>query len=484
MIYFGYPGLTPTFEYHHDPEKTSAGRLGDLVTAGDYGYFDDDGYLFLLDRRTDVIISGGVNIYPAEIEQHLITHPSVDDVAVIGVPDPEWGSSVLAVVQPSPPAVAGEELAAGLLAYCGERLASFKRPRRIEFVSDFPRTESGKVQRRVLRDRFAHAPADLPARSPFPIQQQNPTAEGELAVSGICEGRIAVITGAGRGIGREHALELARQGAAVVVNDLGGGADGTGADATAAQAVADEIAAAGGRAVANTDDVSDTGGARRLIDQAIEAFGGLDVLVNNAGILRDRTIATMSDQEWDDVIRVHLRGTFAPTRFAVAYWRDKAKRTGQPTGARLINTTSASGIYGNFGQSNYGAAKGGIASFTVIVAKELARYGATANAVAPAARTRLTEALMPADYAASLGPEHISPLVAWLASDQSGAITGRVFDVGGGRIGVAESWRLGPEAAKDGAWDAAELGAVIPDLVAKAAPNVDMTGRVPTGATP
>ena len=160
LIYFGYPGLAPAFEYHHDPVKTSAGRLGDLITAGDYGYLDDDGYLFLLDRRTDVIISGGVNIYPAEIEQLLITHPSVDDVAVIGVPDPEWGSTVLAVVQPSPGAVAGEELAASLLAYCAERLASFKRPRRIEFVADFPRTEAGKVQRRVLRDRFAPAPAD------------------------------------------------------------------------------------------------------------------------------------------------------------------------------------------------------------------------------------------------------------------------------------------------------------------------------------
>jgi long-chain acyl-CoA synthetase len=159
MIYFGYPGRTPTFEYHHDPAKTADGRLGDLVTAGDYGYLDEDGYLFLLDRRTDLIISGGVNIYPAEIEQHLLTHPSVDDVAVIGVPDPEWGHSVLAVVQPSAEAAAGDELAASLLAYCGERLASFKRPRRIEFVSDFPRTEAGKVQRRVLRERFAQAPS-------------------------------------------------------------------------------------------------------------------------------------------------------------------------------------------------------------------------------------------------------------------------------------------------------------------------------------
>ena len=302
-------------------------------------------------------------------------------------------------------------------------------------------------------------------------------------MSGICDGRIAVVTGAGRGIGREHALELARQGAAVVVNDLGGSPEGTGTDVGAAQAVADEIIAAGGRAVANADDVADTDGARRLIETAIETFGGLDVLVNNAGILRDKTIATMSPDEWDAVIRVHLRGTFAPTRFAAAYWRDKAKRTGQPTGARLINTTSASGIYGNFGQSNYGAAKGGIASFTVIAAKELARYGATANAVAPAARTRLTEALMPAEHASGLGPEHISPLVAWLASGESGEITGRVFDVMGTRIGVAEAWRLGPEVVKEGGWDAAELGSVIPALVAKSAPNVDMTGRVPAEAT-
>ena len=159
MIYFGYPGLAPVFEYHHDPAKTAAGRHGNLITAGDYGYFDEDGYLFMLDRRTDLIISGGVNIYPAEIEQHLLTHPLVNDVAVIGVPDPEWGSSVLAVVQPSAGAAAGEGLADILLAYCGERLASFKRPRRIEFVADFPRTETGKVQRRVLRERFAHAPS-------------------------------------------------------------------------------------------------------------------------------------------------------------------------------------------------------------------------------------------------------------------------------------------------------------------------------------
>ena len=296
----------------------------------------------------------------------------------------------------------------------------------------------------------------------------------------ICEGRVAIVTGAGRGIGREHALELARQGASVVVNDLGGAPDGAGADLTPAQQVVEEIFAAGGKAVVNGEDVSDWAGAERLIEHAISEFGGLDVLVNNAGILRDRTIAAMTESEWDAVIRVHLRGTIAPSRFAVAYWRAKFKQTGQPTGARLINTTSASGIYGNFGQSNYGAAKGGIASFTLIAAQELASSGATANAVAPAARTRLTEALMPEEYAKSYGPEHISPLVAWLASAQSQQVTGRILDVGGGRIGVAEAWRLGPEATKEGLWDAAELGSVIPDLVSKAAPNVDMTGRAVT----
>jgi NAD(P)-dependent dehydrogenase (short-subunit alcohol dehydrogenase family) len=296
-------------------------------------------------------------------------------------------------------------------------------------------------------------------------------------MSGICAGRVAVVTGAGRGLGRAHALELARQGASVVVNDLGGGPDGSGADTSPARQVADEILAAGGKAVVNGDDISDWAGAQHLVEQAIDEFGGLDVLVNNAGILRDRTIASMSEDEWDSVIRVHLRGTVAPSRFAVAYWRARAKETGAPTRARLINTTSASGIYGNFGQSNYGAAKAGIASFTLIAAKELASSGATANAIAPSARTRLTEALMPAEFAANLAPEHVSPVVAWLASVDSQNVTGRVFDVGGGRIGVAEAWRLGPEVTRQDPWDAADLGSVIPDLVAKAAPNVDMMGH-------
>ncbi|MEU6778709.1 SDR family oxidoreductase [Nonomuraea angiospora] len=300
-------------------------------------------------------------------------------------------------------------------------------------------------------------------------------------MSGICEGRVAIVTGAGRGLGRAHALELARQGAHVVVNDLGGATDGTGSDAGAAQLVVAEILAAGGKAVANTDDVADWAGAKRLVEQAVSEFGGLDVLVNNAGILRDQTIASMTEENWDAVIRVHLRGTAGPARFAAEYWRARAKGSGRPLGARLINTTSASGIYGNFGQSNYGAAKAGIAAFTVITALELGRYGVTVNAVAPAAFTRLTENLMPAEHAAALAPEHVSPLVVWLASAESDGVTGRVFDVGGGRIGVAEGWRLGPEVTRQDLWDAAELGRVIPDLVAKAAPNVDMLGRTPSG---
>jgi NAD(P)-dependent dehydrogenase (short-subunit alcohol dehydrogenase family) len=298
----------------------------------------------------------------------------------------------------------------------------------------------------------------------------------------FCEDRVAIVTGAGRGIGREHARELSRQGAHVVVNDLGAGPDGNGADLGPAQSVVDEILASGGSALANADDVSDWAGAQRLVDQAINEFGKLDVLVNNAGILRDRTIAAMTEAEWDAVIRVHLRGTIAPTKFAAEHWRARSKQTGQPTAARLINTSSASGLFTNFGQANYGAAKAGIAAMTLIAAKELASYGVTANCVAPAALTRLTAALMVDHPDVDLGPEHIAPLVAWLASADSQEITGRVFVVGGGQIGVAEAWRLGPEVTKDGVWGVDEVAAIVPGLVAKAAPNVDMTGRVPADA--
>jgi NAD(P)-dependent dehydrogenase (short-subunit alcohol dehydrogenase family) len=249
-------------------------------------------------------------------------------------------------------------------------------------------------------------------------------------VSGICDGRVAIVTGAGRGIGRGHALELARQGARVVVNDLGGSVEGTGADAGPAQLVVDEIRAAGGEAVANTDDVSDWSGAQRLVAGAIDAFGTLDIVVNNAGILRDRMLFNMDEAEWDAVIRVHLKGTFAPMRWAAEYWRAEHK-AGRPVDARVINTSSTSGLFANPGQSNYGAAKSGIATLSIIAAKELGRYGVTVNAVAPGARTRMTENLgggMPAPEPGEWdqrAPDNIAPVVTWLASAESAGITGQ-----------------------------------------------------------
>jgi len=301
---------------------------------------------------------------------------------------------------------------------------------------------------------------------------------------GINDGRIVVITGAGRGIGREHALEFASQGAKIVVNDLGAEVDGTGSSAGPAGEVVDEIRGMGAEAVANGDDVSDYDGAGRLIQTAIDTFGGLDVLVNNAGILRDRMMVNMTIEEWDAVIRVHLRGTFAPMRHAGEYWRNRSKAA-ETNDARIINTTSPSGIYGNVGQTNYGAAKAGIASMTIIAAMELGRYGVTVNAIAPAALTRMTENLgMGAASAAKkpeefdpLDPGNIAPLVVWLGSPESAAITGRVFNVMGGNISVAEGWVAGPGVDKDDRWDPAELGGVIPGLVEKAAPNANMGGK-------
>ena len=301
---------------------------------------------------------------------------------------------------------------------------------------------------------------------------------------GICDGRVVVVTGAGRGIGREHALEFARQGAKLVVNDLGGEMDGTGSSTGPAGEVVNEIRGMGGEAVANGDDVSDYDGAGRLIKGAVDSFGTIDVLVNNAGILRDRMLVNMTIEEWDAVIKVHLRGTFCPTRHAVEYWRNRTK-AGETNDARVINTTSPSGIYGNVGQTNYGAAKAGIAAFTVIAAQELGRYGVTVNAIAPAALTRMTENLGMGEASASvkpgefdaLDPGNISPLVVWLGSPESSEITGRVFNVMGGNISVAEGWVAGPGQDKHDRWDPAELGKVVPDLVAKAAPNANMSGR-------
>jgi len=304
----------------------------------------------------------------------------------------------------------------------------------------------------------------------------------------LCKDRIVVITGAGRGIGREYALEFARQGARVVVNDLGGRGDGSGAASGPAQEVVAEIEAMGGQAVANFDDVADWAGAERMIRTAIDTFGGLDVLVNNAGILRDRTLANMTEDDWDSVIRVHMRGTFAPARHAAAYWRDESK-AGRPRVARLINTSSSSGLYCNAGQSNYGAAKAGIAAMSVIAARELERYGVTVNAIYPTAMSRLTEDIFAkrgAEFTAGapagfdpLDAGNIAPLVAWLGSVESGEVTGRVFGVRGGRITVAEGWHAGPRIEKAGRWEAAELGAQIPALVRQAAKNADTSGEIP-----
>ncbi len=286
-----------------------------------------------------------------------------------------------------------------------------------------------------------------------------------------------IVTGSGRGIGREHALMLAEHGAKVVVNDLGGERDGTGADQTPAQSVVEEIRAMGGEAVVNGDDVSSWEGAQRMINTAVENFGDLHAVVNNAGILRDRMLVNMTEAEWDAVIAVHLKGTFAPSRWAAAYWREKAK-AGEPVDARIINTTSVSGIYGNVGQTNYGAAKAGIASFTIIAARELARYGVTVNAVAPAALTRMTEDLgmgqLPEEEKERMSPRWIAPIVTWLASEQSRPVSGRVFEASGRVFGVAEGWHRGPTA--DPVDDPTVLGPIVKDLVSRARLNSGMDG--------
>jgi NAD(P)-dependent dehydrogenase (short-subunit alcohol dehydrogenase family) len=291
---------------------------------------------------------------------------------------------------------------------------------------------------------------------------------------GLCEGRIVVVTGAGRGIGRGHALEFARQGAKVVVNDLGAELDGRGGSSGPAGEVVDAIRAMGGEAVANGDDVADWEGAQRLIQTAVDAFGGLDVLVNNAGFLRDRMIVSTSEEEWDAVIRVHLKGHFAPTRFAAAYWREQQK-AGAAVDARVINTSSGAGLMGSVGQGTYSAAKAGIAALTLVESAELGRYGATANAIAPAARTRMTEAVFadtmakPDDGAFdAMAPENVAPLVVWLGSTESKGVTGRVFEVEAGIISVADGWQHGTQVDKGDRWDPAELGPVVEQLLASA----------------
>ncbi|MCE9623150.1 MAG: SDR family NAD(P)-dependent oxidoreductase [Actinomycetia bacterium] len=293
----------------------------------------------------------------------------------------------------------------------------------------------------------------------------------------LCEDRVVIVTGAGRGIGREHALSLAKHGARVVVNDLGASTDGVGADTSPAQQVVAEIEAMGGQAVANGDSVSSFEGAQRLINTAIEVFGQLDVVVNNAGILRDRMLANMTEEEWDAVINVHLKGTFAPAHWAAAYWRDQSK-AGKPVNGRIINTTSVSGIYGNPGQTNYGAAKAGIAAFTQIASMELARYGVTVNAVAPVALTRMTEGLGPApetdEEREMRSPKWIAPIVTWLASEESSNVTGRVFEASGQTLAIAEGWVRGPRHAPVD--DPTKLGSIVEELLAGARPNSGMNG--------
>ena len=294
-----------------------------------------------------------------------------------------------------------------------------------------------------------------------------------------------VVTGAGRGIGRAHALEFARQGASVVVNDFGTALDGGGASVTPAEEVVEEIRSSGGQAVANFEDVADWEGSKRRVGQAVESFGRLDVVVNNAGFVRDRMFANATEDEWDAVVRVHLKGHFCVARWAAAHWRDESK-AGRTNDARIVNTSSGAGLMGSVGQSAYSAAKGGILSLTLVQAAELGRYGVTVNAIAPAARTRMTEEVFAETMKApeaggfdEMAPENVSPLVVWLGSSESSWVTGRVFEVEGGRIGVADGWQHGPTFDKGARWDPAEVGPVVKDLLAEAPPPAPVYGAAP-----
>jgi len=296
-------------------------------------------------------------------------------------------------------------------------------------------------------------------------------------MSRLCEGRVAIVTGAARGIGREYALQLAACGAKVVVNDLGVSREGLGRDTSAAQQVVDEIKAAGGEAIANCDDVSEWKEAEHMIHSTVEHFGKLDVVINNAGILRDRMLVNMEESEWDAVIKVHLKGTFAPCHHAAVYWRAQQKLTGEPVNARLINTTSFSGLLGNIGQSNYGAAKAGIAAFTIITARELKRYGITVNAISPHAQTRMTESLRERtpEEIALRHPRWIAAAATWLASAESSEVTARVFELGGGFLAAMEGWHRGPQAEPID--NPNTIGPVMLDLARRARRNADMRGN-------
>ncbi|MFI8951033.1 SDR family oxidoreductase [Streptomyces sp. NPDC053750] len=293
-------------------------------------------------------------------------------------------------------------------------------------------------------------------------------------MNGLCTGRVAVVTGAGRGLGRAHALALAAEGARVVVNDLGVGLDGTGGAAGPAQQVVDEIRALGGEAVAHGGDIAAGDGAASLVATALESFGRLDTLVNNAGFLRDRMLVNLDEDDWDAVMRVHLKGHFLPLKHAAAHWRAEAK-AGRTPEARVINTSSGAGLLGSVGQGNYSAAKAGIVGLTLVASAEMARYGVQVNAIAPAARTRMTEETFADNMAApeggafdAMAPENVSPLVVWLGSPASAGVTGRVFEAEAGRITVMEGWRPGPSADKGARWTPAEAGETALKLLAAA----------------
>jgi len=297
----------------------------------------------------------------------------------------------------------------------------------------------------------------------------------------LCQGRVVIVTGAGRGIGRAHALAFARQGARVVVNDLGVSPSGEGGSGGPAEAVVKEIREAGGEALANASDVADLAQAGALVKAALDAFGRLDVVVNNAGFVRDRMFVSTSEEEWDAVIRVHLRGHFCVTSSACAHWRQESK-AGRLVDARIINTSSGAGLQGSVGQSAYAAAKAAIAALTLVQAAELGRYGITANAIAPSARTRMTEEVFadmmrkPESGFDAMAPENVSPLVVWLGSAESRDVTGRVFEVAGGRISLADGWRTGPERDKGARWEPDEVGAAVHALLEKATPPQKVYG--------
>ena len=299
---------------------------------------------------------------------------------------------------------------------------------------------------------------------------------------GICDGRVVIVTGSGRGLGRAHALAFAAEGAKVVVNDLGVAQDGSDPSDTPAQQVVDEIVAAGGEAITSSHDVADWDAAGEMVQSAIDAFGGLDVVVNNAGIVRDRMFVNSEQDEWEAVLRVHVLGHAAPARHAASYWRGRSK-AGETVQGRIINTSSGAGIMGSIAQAAYSAAKGAIASLTLVQAAELGRIGVTANALAPAARTRMTEEAF-ADMMAEVGegafdamdPANVSPLVVWLGSTESDEVTGRMFEVEGGIIGIAEGYQHGPRVDKGARWEPAEVGSVVADLLREAATPAPVYG--------